>query len=350
MRIVSTNNGKRVVGSSRLNTANSNKSTGENSSETQPLVQGEQRLLAVLDSVQADLEFPSADANEIAMAVDRLFHELRSIRHSVSVQEWKALIQIGRQHPVCSLVHQDPFTARAFNKPRGYAGDAVMMDYIYGREEDWERPAATRLGEAIFRYTTGAPASAGVRERRCYIAELLDGIAKRQTNQEVLAVAAGHCREASLSLAIRRQQFDRFVAMDADQESLEEVRRCYGRFGIEPEVANIRQMLSGKIKLGKFDVIYSTGLYDYLAESTAARLTANLFECLNPGGKLVIANFLPEIRDIGYMEMFMDWHLIYRDRTDMLGLASQIPVSAIGEIRLVAERNDNIIVIEISKR
>jgi len=34
-------------------------------------------------------------------------------------------------------VHADPLTYRAFSKPRGYAGDAVMMDHIYGyRRED----------------------------------------------------------------------------------------------------------------------------------------------------------------------------------------------------------------------
>lgn len=259
------------------------------------------------------------------------------------------MIRIGRSHPIRSLVHEDPFTSRAFHKPRGYAGDAVMMDYIYGREEDWSPPPASELGKAIFQYTTSAPASAGVRERRCYVAEMLDNVGRNAGNS-VLSVAAGHLREASLSLAVRRQRFERFVAMDADEESLNEIEKRYGRHGIEAVAANVRRMLTGPLDLGEFDVIYSTGLYDYLADSTAKRLTYNLFDCLKPNGRLVIANFLPDIRDVGYMEMYMDWHLIYRDRGQMLSLADDIAQSQVRELRLVAEQNENVVIMEITKR
>ena len=102
--------------------------------------------------------------------------------------------------------------------------------------------------------------------------------------------------------------------------------------------------------MGSFDCIYNTGLYDYLPDSTAQRLTENLFDCLRPQGRLVIANFLPEVRDVGYMEMFMDWHLVYRTRSQMLALADNIAQSHVSEIRLVAERNENVVIMEITKR
>ncbi|TWT83670.1 hypothetical protein CA13_51370 [Planctomycetes bacterium CA13] len=304
----------------------------------------------LLDKVHSVLASPNANATEIENAVDQLFRGLRSIREKTPKDQWKEMIQFGRNHALCQLVHQDPFTRRAFEKPRGYAGDAVMMDYIYGREEDWNQPDATALGSAIFNYTSGAPASAGVRERRCYIAELLDRIGREKSNQHALAVAAGHLREASLSSAIRRNRFDRFVAMDADAQSLEEIQQAYGRFGVDAVVANIRRMLTGRLDLGTFDLIYTTGLYDYLADSTAKRLTANLFDHVRPGGRLVIANFLPEIRDVGYMEMYMDWHLIYRSRGQMMVLADDLDQSSVEEVRIVAESNENVVIMEMTKR
>lgn len=307
-------------------------------------------LESLLSEVHDTLAATSSDSEAIQAAVDRLFRGLRSIRQATSQRDWQAMIQWGRSQPLCGLVHQDPFTSRAFHKPRGYAGDAVMMDFIYGRQENWPRPAASTLGSAIYEYTTGAPASSGVRERRCYTAGLLDRIGHQREHQHVLALAAGHLREADLSSALRRGRFDRFVALDADANSLREIQQQYGRFGVDPLVANIRRLLTGGLELGSFDLIYTTGLYDYLADSTAKRLTANLFQSLRPGGRLMIANFLPQIRDVGYMEMFMDWHLVYRSRSQMLELADDMKQSEVEEVRVVAESNENVVVMEITRR
>ncbi len=92
----------------------------------------------------------------------------------------------------------------------------------------------------------------------------------------------------------------------------------------------------------------STGLYDYLNEKTGQKLTYHLFNLLNPGGKLVIAIFLPSISDIGYMEACMDWYLVYRDRFDMVGLTRHIPNEAIGDLRIHTEENQNIIFLELT--
>jgi extracellular factor (EF) 3-hydroxypalmitic acid methyl ester biosynthesis protein len=68
---------------------------------------------------------------------------------------------------------------------------------------------------------------------------------------------------------------------------------------------------------------------------------------LQPGGKLVIANFLPTMEDIGYMEACMDWFLIYRDRFEMMGLTAFIEQSAIQNIRISVEENQSIIFLEV---
>jgi hypothetical protein len=247
------------------------------------------------------------------------------------------------------LLHQDPFTFRAFSKPRGYAGDAIMMDYIYSREEQWAAPESTPIGRNVFHFTTAAPASEGVRARRAYIATRIDRLAEEKRHPHILAIASGHLREASCSSAVRRRKTGRFIALDADAASLEEVQRSYSTYGIDTVTASFRSLLASTTNVGEFDFVYSTGLFDYLNQRTARRLVTGMFQMLRPGGTLLVANFLPGIRDIGYMETFMDWSLVYRTRCDMVDLTMDIPEDEVKEVRVVSEDCRNIVFLHLTR-
>jgi hypothetical protein len=292
----------------------------------------------------------SVDEGLVAEAMSELAVGLRPRRLGSTREEWNEVVAACLRHPVKELVHQDPFTFRSFTKPRGYAGDAPLLDYVYGREERWPVPEATPLGRALFEYTTSCPAPLGVRARREFMANLLDDLAEEVHRPHVLAVAAGHLREALLSAALKRRKFGRFVALDADKESMEEVRRCYGFYGVEVVTATVRQMLTGRVQCGEFDLVYSTGLYDYLPQSLAQPLTWSMFHLLRSRGRLVVANFLPGVRDVGYMEAYMDWRLTYRTRHEMFDVAARIPEADIRDIRLFSEENRNILFLQVTRR
>lgn len=283
--------------------------------------------------------------------MDLLLPGLQTLKYHLTDEAWQQYIISCREHRLCELLHEDPFTFRAFTKPRGYPGDAVLLDYVYSREEGWPMPEDTsELGQKIFEETTKSSACEGVRARRGYIADLLDSFVLNHPQPDVLAIAAGHLREVLLSAAVKRRKLGRFVAMDADRESLEEVKRCYQMYGVETKRATIRQLLLHKVNLGKFDLVYSTGLFDYLSEALGRSLAESMFHLLRPGGHLVIANFQPGILDIGYMETMMAWDLIYRQRREMLELISAIPQQEIKEISIFAEENQNIIFLEVTRQ
>ncbi|HUP78731.1 MAG TPA: hypothetical protein VM260_09265, partial [Pirellula sp.] len=216
--------------------------------------------LTFINQVFSVLLSTPCESHEFQASVHRVFVECKRLRDYLGRDEWASCVRRIRESELLPLVHQDPFTNRAFNKPRGYAGDAVMMDYIYSTEEDWQPPRSSTLGQGVFQYTTRAAASSGVRARREHIAEKLDQVARNNDCPEVMAIASGHLREASMSSAVRRRRLGRFVALDADAESLAEVERSVGRFGVQCELADIRKMLTGRMNYGTFDLIYSTGL------------------------------------------------------------------------------------------
>src|SRR3954449_365120 len=113
----------------------------------------------------------------IAAGLADLFDDL-SLRREDEPESWPAAAQMCLNHELRRLLHQDPFTYRAFSKPRGYAGDAVMMDYIYGLgEASTAARSATPLGRAIFAHMSTRPSACAVRYRRRLLARLIDDTA-----------------------------------------------------------------------------------------------------------------------------------------------------------------------------
>lgn len=269
---------------------------------------------------------------------------------------WTAIVreQIAT-HPAISQIRLCPLTQRCASKPRGYAGDAVMIDYIYGTGLPIAAPASP-IGRAVFAYTTSSPASRSVRYRRYRLADLIDSAAIEQLHQgkqglRVLSVAAGHGRELELSAAFYQGLISEFVALDQDEESLIELKRANssGASLILPLPLSIKGLLSGKHDLGQFDLVYSAGLYDYLDTALAKRLTARLFALLKPGGRLLYANFLPDIHCVGYMEAAMDWWLIYRDAAATRALADEINAIEIKSVKQYADPDCNIHFVELQR-
>ncbi len=286
----------------------------------------------------------------VIAGMGRLQTLLADVRRTLAPSEWRQYAQTALlTHRLRDLLHSDPFTFRAFSKPRGYAGDAVMMDYIYGYRLS-DVTAAPPLARRIFDFTTRTASPEAVRFRRRVLAQLIDTVAAEQAREvNVTAIAAGHLREVDLSMAVRSEQAI-VTAFDQDEESMAVVRRDYGQFGVQALPASVRDILARRTRLPACDLAYTAGLYDYLPDSAATRLTTMMFQSLRPGGTLLLANFLPNILDAGYMESYMDWHLIYRDDAQMRALMSAVPVGDIASLELFHDPFDNIVFLQATKR
>jgi SAM-dependent methyltransferase len=310
---------------------------------------GSGALADLLDRVERQLSMASEDARTARMTLDELFLALQACRLGRTEPEWQRLVEQCRRHRVLSILHQDPFTKRAFEKPRGYAGDACMMDMIYAIEDRRPAPPATVTGRAVFDYVTRVPACEGVRSRRAIVAAFIDRLAGERARPHVLSIAAGHLREANLSVAIRRGRVGRVLALDSDAESLAEVRACYGQLGVETRAASFRTLIDQRRNAERFDLVYSTGLFDYVGPRTGRKLVTAMHRMLTPSGSLLVANFLPGVRDTGYMEAFMDWKLIYRSRQDLVDLTRDIPESEIKSLELWSEEALNVIFLKVTR-
>ena len=299
---------------------------------------------AALDAVDHAIQ-----SGHVAVALEDLFADL-SIRREEEPESWPDFARSCLSHPLRHVLHQDPFTYRAFSKPRGYAGDAVMMDYIYGLGEAGRAAReATPMGRTIFSHMATRPSARAVRYRRELLASLIDRTASKGGSR-VFALAAGHLRETEMSDAVRSGVLQDYVAMDQDEASLAVVDRDYARFGVRAVPGSVRQILGRKVNIGQFDFVYAAGLFDYLAAPVAAALTSRLFEMTRPGGTLLIPNFAAGARDTGYMEAFMDWHLIYRTHSDMQALAAALPAGEVADLEIFDDADDTITFLLVNKR
>lgn len=295
---------------------------------------------------QLDLIQQRILAGETLEGMQSLIDGLRNVRAKLDPLVWRDLsADVILRHEIAKVLFQCPLTRRSNQKPRGYAGDAELLDHIYGLGDAARAPHPATAAGQIYFYTVNSPACRAVRRRREILADEIDAVAARTSPRkpEILSIACGHLREAELSSAIRNRATGRFVALDQDEESLDVVRRSYGGLGVEARRGTVRSIIAKKAAFKDMDLVYAAGLFDYLAAPVAMRLIERMFSFLRPGGRLLIANFSPDGPDVGYMETFMDWWLILRTAEEVRALFSTLPNEEMGPLEIFTDEAGTIV-------
>ena len=239
----------------------------------------------------------------------------RAVLHTLRTEaddDWHDIVlPLVSDHEAAALARSCPIAGHAFARPRGYPGDAGLLDLIY-RQPGAPWNTADAVAKVVTAMTHAAPPARSVRERRMILADAIDEAAVRVQRPAILSLACGHLREVEWSLALAQDAIGRFVAADQDSDSLARIAHDYaGCFPvIEPMALSVHDVLRGGARrLGSFDLVYAAGLYDYLPEPVACGLTQRLFAMLNPGGRLLIGNYGEGLFDTAYMEAIMNWPL-----------------------------------------
>ena len=164
-----------------------------------------------------DVAVPTVDQVEQFMSV------LEQRRATAPHDEWRALVKTS---PLIKLwrffLSMDPYTRWGLTKPRGYPGDATLMDFAYGHSLirthiEESGPLAARIYVA----TSGARQSKSIRDRvELMRHELSLRAAKGEFN--AVSVAAGHARELEELPKSTRRSFLSFTAVDLDSTSLDQ--------------------------------------------------------------------------------------------------------------------------------
>jgi extracellular factor (EF) 3-hydroxypalmitic acid methyl ester biosynthesis protein len=217
---------------------------------------------------------------------------------------------------------------RARFKPRGYAGDYLMLEWIL-TDHRAEHP----LGRAFDRYFQIQAAPQAVRSRTEETAAAMAAhcIEHDATDYRVVSVGSGPARDVLQAVGVlppdRRGRLH-VTLMDLDPEALDFARARLdpllppGSLGcVRENLYRLPQTPRMQEHLERADFLVCSGLFDYLDDATAAAMLGLFWRQLAPGGLLLAGNFAPHNPTRAYMEWIGNWYLTYRTADEMQRLA-----------------------------
>jgi len=210
-----------------------------------------------------------------------------------------------------------------FEKPLGYPGDFIIIDNIYKNQ-----PVTSGFDRLWDNYFQQLSASKATRRRKDDFKKIIYDFVKdrRAQNIRIMDLGSGPAREIKELLdADSDNLFSNVVfdCYDLDIRAIDYAKRLLNPY---PNI-NFFQKNAIRIALKKdvkqeiehdYDLIYSTGLFDYFDERIAVRLIANLKRLLKKGGIMAIANFGDKYSNssVCLMEWATEWNLIYRTESE----------------------------------
>lgn len=231
-------------------------------------------------------------------------------------------------HP---LILRAPFVYRTFAKPMGYAGDYEMVNQMLADPRD----GGSTYFQIINALFLNAAVATAHRNRIDILTEYLSKLPEQLNSTEgdirVLNVGCGPAIEIQRLIATHPTP-ERFVfsLMDFSEETLAYTRKrideaCRVR-GVAVRVELIHESVHALLKRASggravsaetFDFVYCAGLFDYLSEKVCARLIQYFSSRTRTGGHILVTNVHRQNPEKYSMEHLLEWHLIYRDETDM---------------------------------
>jgi 2-polyprenyl-3-methyl-5-hydroxy-6-metoxy-1,4-benzoquinol methylase len=236
------------------------------------------------------------------------------------------------------LLTESPILQHACRKPYGYPGDYEIIEMVHQngyRGSSW-------YAKLLNHYVFSIPIADAVRRRTNYLTRRITEVVERTDGRHIdlFSVACGPAIEYRQIIEKNSGLLDgtSITLLDQEKDALEFAERRLGRI-IEKQACGVhihylhntvedflQNHLGGEQRSG-FDFIYSFGLFDYFDRVTSRLVIKCLLALLKPSGKLLIANVSAEgHRHRYFMDVCLDWPLIYRDPNDLEGLVKDIDV------------------------
>jgi extracellular factor (EF) 3-hydroxypalmitic acid methyl ester biosynthesis protein len=205
---------------------------------------------------------------------------------------------------------------RARNWPRGYPGDYEIIERTYESQA-----LSDGIGGLLDRYFQQTTLARAIRYRRERMREILAEEMRSRRAPRVLNIGCGSCREVVELAPVIQQTGARFTCVDLDAEALVFSAGRAREAGIQGHVTfrqyNALRMVKADRNIrefGRFDIIYTIGLLDYLNDDVLICMLQSLYQTLHPQGVLVAVFKDADRYDTADYHWLVDWSA-FRQRT-----------------------------------
>jgi len=281
------------------------------------------------------INFIKAKEKEIFEKFDRYFNNAWEIAKNFTKEEYD-FHQKHSRRMLWPLLRDPVETNRLVcEKPLGYAGDFIIMNYIYDFHNKY-------LGNSSYEklinfYTCNIPISTSVVKRKDFFKKKILEVLHSRRFPKVLSVGSGPTRE--LLELVREAKIVKplyFDCLDFEKKALDyiqtELQKIKSGNKSYLHIKFINKNILDLIKdrkienaLKKYDLIYASGLFDYLFTRTAKRVIKNLYRLLNKKGVLIVTNAKKEnVTHQVYYEMLGKWYLHHRTKRELLDWTKDI--------------------------
>lgn len=226
---------------------------------------------------------------------------------------------------------------RIYQKPLGYPGDYIIMNYIYDYNGEKSYLGGSTFEKLINNYTCNIPVSCANVARKNFLKNTILKLINDVVTPRITSIGCGSARELLELLGedkVNKKTF--YQCLDLEREALRYIKEA---IDIIPgskthllEIKYIHRDITSIIRDKKLkdlikgsDLTYLSGVYDYLSNKMAKRLTSELFSLLGDKGKLIICNIsLENSSHRAYYELLGEWNMVHRAKEEMLDWTKEL--------------------------
>lgn len=309
------------------------------------------------ESQNKQIEFIERNKQLLFSKLDEHFKKTWQIIKSFNKEEYEIHQRYYQKmlHPLL----KDPVETNRIvcDKPLGYAGDYFIINYFYNFHNQYI--GSSTYEKLINFYTCNIPIALSVVERKNFLKRIILEVINKKENSKILSVGCGATKE--LIELLEEEKITRkvyFDCLDFEKRALEFVKKEVEKIEeakkkeiqlrlIHRNILNLMKDDELKDLYKDYDLIYSTGVFDYLSSRIAKRIIEKLYKLLKKEGRLLITNVRKEEENHrSYYETLGEWNLYYRDKREIVNWVENI--NGKKEIKIL-NKNNSFLLLSIIK-